>query len=264
MTTELVVTKTLIGQADDIAAAHERFTAHYVVGGRSALYTLLGEMLNVINCIEASSERNRLIKIIKDRLRDKFGIKTQKNTSDLAVLVRYMTRADRKTVHVYTRVIEAAKKSGIQPGQLPSFIEGAGGIERIRALGADGAEDTLDMSERIALTEEYLSCRTELPLAHFDANELLDLYGSKSSAFSYFVCTRTCSGQFYVLSPLPPTAEFERIATRHLSTLVCEDINRAREGIANLRRRANEEIRRRRENERDGPSPSAEQQISNV
>ncbi len=264
MEKSLVVTKTLVGKADEIAAAHEHFTTHYVVGGRMALYKLLGDMLSVINTVEASVERPKVMETLKKRLRDEFGIKTQKNTSDIALLVRYMTRADRKTVHVYTRAIEAAKEKGVLPEQLPSFIEGAGGVERIRALGAEGEENEADMAERIALTEEYLSCRTELPLAYFDANKPLDLYGSKTSAFSYFVCTRTCTGKFYVLSPLPPTAEFERIATRHLSTLVCEDMDRAREGIANLRRLANEEIRRRRENEMDGPSPSSDLTVANA
>ena len=57
MSVELQISKTLIGQADDIAAAHEHFTTHYVVGGRMALYSLLGDMLALINSFEAAPDR---------------------------------------------------------------------------------------------------------------------------------------------------------------------------------------------------------------
>ena len=248
MTATLSTVKTLIAQADDIAAAHEQFNTQYVIGGRMALYTLIGDMLRVVNSFEAAVDRQDLLKIIKQRLRGEFGIKVQKNSGDIAVLVRYMTRADRKTAHVYTRVIEAAKLNAVTPEQLPTFIEGAGGVERIRALGANTTESVAedDAAERVSLTEEYLSCRAELPLASFEATEFLDKFSSNSAAYAYFACTRKGDGRFHVLSPMPATAEFERIAIRHLSELVCRDMAAARQGVASLRRRANDVIKARR------------------
>ena len=46
--TKLVVTKSLIAQADEVASAHEQFNLHYVVGGRAALYQLLGRMFALV------------------------------------------------------------------------------------------------------------------------------------------------------------------------------------------------------------------------
>lgn len=244
MSQDILVTKTLIGQADDLAAAHEHFTEQYVTAGRMALYELLGQMLVLINNFELAIDREDLMAKIKYRLRTEFGIKTQKNSSDIAVLIRYMTRTDRKTAHVYTRVIESAKASGVTPAQLPSFIEDSGGVERIRSLAASGQlcvnED--DTAERDAITKEYLSCRSELPLASFEATEFLDQFGSPDTAYAYFVCSRKGDGKFHVLSPLPSTARFEKLAIDHLSEFVCKDKAAAIEGVARLRRLTNEAI----------------------
>ena len=246
MSNTLIISKTLIGWADEVASAHEQFTAQYVIGGRIALYNLLGEMMSVIDRFESSGDRDELLSIIKRKLRSDFGIKTQKNSSNASVLIRYMTRTDRKTAHVYSRVIESARASGVKPYELPSFIEGAGGIERVRTLGEEEPTSAQDENlEKIMLTEEFLSCRSELPIASFDANELLEIQSTKGAVFSYFVCARKCDGKFHVLSPLPRTAEFERLATRHLSQLVCEDWDRAKAGVAALRKKADEVIKAR-------------------
>jgi len=266
MKENLVVTKTLIGQADEIAAAHEHFTTHYVVGGRMALYSLLGEMLALINDFESAIDREDLLVNIKRRLRTEFGIKTQKNSSDIAVLIRYMTRADRKTAHVYTRVIEAAKANNIAPEQLPSFIEGAGGVERIRALSAslDSSDACVSSEEKIALAEEYLSCRAELPLASFEATEYLDQFGSNSAAYEYFVCTRKRDGRYHIMSRLPATAEFERIAIKQLADMVCADMERARTGVMTMRQRADEVILQRREKDSQDPQRVIKSSVSAI
>lgn len=236
MEKSLVVTKTLIGQADEIAAAHEHFTTHYVVGGRMALYSLLGQMLALINAFESAIDREDLLAKVKYRLRSEFGIKTQKNSSDISVLIRYMTRADRKTTHVYARTIEAAKANGITPAQLPAFIEGAGGVERIRALASTDhtRADIKDCAEnRMALTKEYLRCKSALPLASFEMVESEKDLGSNEAAYAYFIGTRTEDGRYQILSRLPATEEFEQLALNSLSVLVCNDLEHALNGITN-------------------------------
>ncbi len=236
MEKSLVVTKTLIGQADEIAAAHEHFTTHYVVGGRMALYSLLGQMLALINAFESAIDREDLLAKVKYRLRSEFGIKTQKNSSDISVLIRYMTRADRKTTHVYARTIEAAKANGITPEQLPAFIEGAGGMERIRALASTDhtRADIKDCAEnRMALTKEYLSCRSALPLASFEMAESDEDLGSAGAAYAYFIGTRTEDGRYQILSRLPATEELERLALKSLSVLACNDLEQVLVGMLN-------------------------------
>ena len=41
---QLAITKSFIGQADDLALDHELFNERYIVAGRIALYDLLGKI----------------------------------------------------------------------------------------------------------------------------------------------------------------------------------------------------------------------------
>ena len=131
----LVVTKSLIGQAEDLAAEHEAFNTNYVIGGRKALYSLLGKIAVLVDQFDAAVDKADLIKIVRKNLQEQYGIKTQDNTSDITVLVRYITRAERKTAHVYARAIETARANQIAPAQFTEYLEQAGGIEQIRAIG---------------------------------------------------------------------------------------------------------------------------------
>lgn len=136
-TGNLVVTKTLIGQAEDLAAEHEAFNTSYVIGGRKALYSLLGKIAVLVERFDTAVDKDDLIKIVRKNLQEQFGIKTQENTSDVTVLVRYITRADRKTAHVYARAIETARANQIAPVNVAGYLEQQGGIEQIRSIVVD-------------------------------------------------------------------------------------------------------------------------------
>jgi hypothetical protein len=246
--TKLVVTKSLIAQADEVASAHEQFNLQYVVGGRAALYQLLGRMLSLVQQFESAPDRKELISKIRHQLRSEYGIKTQANSSDTTVLVRYMTRTDRKTAHVYARAIESARANSISVDQLPSYIEQAGGLEQIRADGAmaESPEDQSAQAERIELAEEYLRCRAEVPIQSFEAHRLFDNFDDHGAVYSYFVCARKGDGKYHVLSRIPAPRDFERLVVRNFSELIGENLADAKELVSRLRMNANEVIRARR------------------
>ena len=69
---ELVVTKTIIGQADDLALEHEDFNDRYIVTGRLALYELIGKIYALFGQLESSIDKEEQIKMLKDLLFKKF------------------------------------------------------------------------------------------------------------------------------------------------------------------------------------------------
>lgn len=233
----LTITVTPLAMAEQIAREHEEFTIKYVVGGRLALYDLLGKMLDTVQQFLAAPDRDQLIDKVRASLQQ-LGIKTQHNTSDIAVLVRYMTRTDRKTTHVYTRAIEAALENGVAIDGMRDFIDGQGGIEKIRASRAVDAEGNVSHSyspiDYEAIAEEYLSLKTYVPLGKFDAHPAFDAFRSNSAAFEYFVCTRRIDG-YHILTKLPPTAEFERVAIRYLAQTMASDPDGTAKGMSKLR-----------------------------
>ena len=85
---------------------------------------------------EASPDKEDLLFNIRYKLKEA-NIKVQENTSDVALLVKYITRADRKTAHVYTRAIETAMACHFKAAELPQAIIEAGGLEKMRLAGVD-------------------------------------------------------------------------------------------------------------------------------
>jgi hypothetical protein len=60
------------------------------------------------------------------------GVKVQKNTTTLTMLVRYVFSSDRKRAHGYAYVLMAALAEKVAAADLAAFIAKAGGIEEIK------------------------------------------------------------------------------------------------------------------------------------
>ena len=236
----LVVSRSLIAQADDLAAEHELFTEQYVIGGRKALYELLANIYILVDRFYQSIDKNDLIKIVRKNLQDQYGIKTQHNTSDITVLVRYITRADRKTAHVYARAIETARANQIAPAQFARYLEQAGGVERIRAHAvisnginhdvANNAEEMMD------LTRKYLDARSELPIKSFKLSNKAPAFKS-TAKLNYFACYER-NGRYYVLTQLPVDLKQETDLIKRLSESICENLSRARRNVGKFHTKA--------------------------
>jgi len=225
------IAKTLIGRADDLAFEHEKFHTNYVVAGRIALYELLGKIYTLSLELDRAMDKAEQVKIMRSVLIEKYGIRTQDNTHDLTVLVRYITRADRKTAHVYTRAIQSAKESGVKPENIVGFIEYHGGIERIRVATARYDEDLVD--KKIELTEKLLTVMTNSPIARFVPDKKWDSIGDQNYIYDFYISTKV-GNENCLIAKIPSSSEFERIAIKQLSKYVCEDMDFAQKKISEL------------------------------
>jgi hypothetical protein len=82
-------------------------------------------------------------KALRDGLTDKLkaaGVKVQKNTTTLTMLVRYVFNSDRKRAHGYAYVLTAAIADKIAAADLAGYIANAGGIEEIKRSMVKSAE----------------------------------------------------------------------------------------------------------------------------
>ena len=133
----LIVLNPLVSRAEDLAKEHEHIYKKYVVPGRLKLYGLLQKIMQLSEAIDASADKDQLINHMRIQLKNKHQIKTQDNSSAEAVLVRFVTRADRKSAHVYARSIETAKTNGVKSSDFVNYVKEKGGIERIREKGVE-------------------------------------------------------------------------------------------------------------------------------
>ena len=229
----LVVTKTLIGQAEDLAAEHEAFNTNYVIGGRKALYSLLGKIAALVEQFEAAVDKDELLELVRTQLQEQYGIKTQQNTSDITVLVRYITRADRKTAHVYARAIETARANQIAPAHFAGYLEQAGGVERIRANGVESVDNNVlkpGLQEKLDLTRKYLNARREFPIAtvRVSAKQAVNFGGASNS--NVLVCSEH-EGRYYVLAKLSADEALEKKLVEALAQQLPDDLKQVHKNV---------------------------------
>ena len=208
------ITKSFISQADDLAEEHEQFNATYIVGGRLALYDLLAKIFTLYQQLNSAADKKDLISNMKHKLVHGYKIRVQSNSSDAAVLVRYITRADRKTAHVYARVIESAVNNQISVEQFKDYVQECGGVENMRSLGVDPATKAKqEESEQFKydLGWRYCLAREELPFASFDSS--IDFSNREDVSYEYFACIKR-KGKRYVIANIPADLAFNNRAVQ--------------------------------------------------
>ena len=263
-TTNLIVTKTLMAQAIELAEEHNEFHTNYVIGGRKALYEMLANIMRFTIEVNASLERDELISSIRHELQTQYNIKTQANSSSTAILVKYITRADRKTTHVYARAIDTAIASNIKAEDFVQFAEVEGGIEQIRAIGVDAevkekAETVAN--EKLALAEEYLIAREEIPFEVLESK--LNRMDSKCR-YEYLMCVNTGTA-LRVVMKVPADEAFEERAMKLIGDFAFKDWEKdsvaGRKFIeaANIKRAERLAEERGARNERERAKKEAEQ-----
>jgi hypothetical protein len=100
---------------------------------RQVTYDLLVEILAYVEELDKRGDIGDVLTTMKTQLWKNWKIKTQENTSDLGVIVKYITRTKRKNAHMYARVLEEARKHKANSGNLLLYIEQRGGINKIVA-----------------------------------------------------------------------------------------------------------------------------------
>ena len=133
------INHTIITHADLLAERHEDYVNEFVTRANTELYCILAEIKLLHEKLVASPNQQKLIKQMRNILKEKYGLKTQANTKTTALVVKYVTRASRKTAHVYGRVLDIAIAKGIDSAGLVDFIKASGGIDKIR-VAVDSAE----------------------------------------------------------------------------------------------------------------------------
>lgn len=209
----------LIAEADEVANEHVNYHEQYVITANNFLYKLLASMLQVCLDVETSGQATSVVKEMRGKLKSDYGIKTQANSRTSSIVVRYIVRSNRKTAHVYGRVIEVAMANNITPEQLPEFISDRGGIEEIR-LSVVSAEEKKLNADKWANARSALSAvlyqREPIGKVVMNTNTLFPV--ASDVEFSYLICNKNPrSGEIDVLGALYPSADLE---TRALELLI--------------------------------------------
>jgi hypothetical protein len=123
------INQQIVTKLDVMKLENEHFETTELNRSNKTLYSLLGQVYEVFNSVDKKDKEtsDHLKSILKER-----GVKVQKNTPFLTVLIRYVINSDRSKSYNYNRVISSAIQKNISPEDLPSHIEKMGGIEECK------------------------------------------------------------------------------------------------------------------------------------
>lgn len=155
-TKQKAVLADVLAQVDTLNTRHDLYVEQFVTRANDELYAMLADIMRVREDIAASGCEEYLVKSLRKSLRERWDIKTQKNTSVTALVVRYITRGNRQLVHNDAGVIDRATAAGVTSDKLVDYIRQQGSIDAIRKKTAD-TEQRKQQSQHAKLMQSGLA-----------------------------------------------------------------------------------------------------------
>lgn len=129
-----------VQQLDALATKREKWENGEFKKANEGLYALLADTLALYlnNCDKsaaADTQGKKNVKGLREELAERLkneGVKVQKNSATLGMLVRFVFKSDRKRAHGYSQVLGAALQDEVKPSELADYIKAAGGVEEIK------------------------------------------------------------------------------------------------------------------------------------
>jgi hypothetical protein len=210
-----VVIGQVLSEGDLLAQKQADFNENYIVKANDVLYGLLADIMAFGDMVLTSPHKQGILSQMRTVLSKEHKIKTQKNSPDVLIIVKFVVRTNRKNAHVYARVLDLAYKSDVMPNELPDFIREHGGIDRIRESNVN-----LEASAKKKVKDEWglkfikalLNVKADAPIAQFTIpqewrSRVHDSMGAGS--FLYPICVNSLGG-YKVVGVVPMDFDFEK------------------------------------------------------
>jgi hypothetical protein len=212
--TKVDINYAIITHADLLAKRHQDYVCEFVTRANGELYVILAEILKLHEMLTASAKQEQLIKQMRRKLKDSFNIKTQTNTKTTALVVKYVTRASRKTAHVYGKVLDIAIADGITSDHLVEYIKGKGGIDKVRkvVVSAETAREQAQGQKALETAlKKHLAMSTQPIATVVSPNKPFARFPCASDvAFHHLLCNFNLkTNQFEIVAAMYPNSTFE-------------------------------------------------------
>lgn len=176
------------------------------------LYGLLADTLELFQASEDTADNTEVKahgKEYMSKLRAELttrlgtlGVKVQKNSSTLTMLVRYVFKSDRKRAHGYSQVLGAAIQDGIKPSDLANYIANAGGVEEIKRRMVLSA-DALAKREQVANATNSVKAEVELAAL----NPIASVQLATEGEYAVLLAKPSADGFVNIIGVLPEVNE---------------------------------------------------------
>ncbi len=223
-------TRQVLIEGDQIADQEATFHKRFVLKANAELYKLLQIIMAYAEKILARKDSKNIVASMRHSLKYSHRINTQANTPELSIIVRFVTRTNRKNACVYARVIKKAIADGVKSSDLIAYIEKHKGIDKIRSKAVANAssqpkvlseQDIKDTKFLVDFGTTFLSKLVESGTT-LGTLELQKKYystirdASSFSNYTYFACDYV-DGKYVVVDVVPVDPDFEPVILERIS-----------------------------------------------
>jgi hypothetical protein len=107
---------------------HASYVDEFVTRGNQALYAVLAKIYALAVQINHSDNKDSILKSLRNVMSLQKKIKTQKNSSALTMIVRWVVGGSRQLAHTYSKALDAAYKDNIAAEELAAYFTKQGGL----------------------------------------------------------------------------------------------------------------------------------------
>lgn len=119
---------TILETVRQLESEHVSYNDQFITRGNQALYAILAKVYALAIQITHSDNCESILKKLRSALSLQKNIKTQKNSSAMTMIVRWVVGGSRQTAHTYSKALDAAYKDNIAAQDLAEYINKCGGI----------------------------------------------------------------------------------------------------------------------------------------
>lgn len=154
--TKLKAIEKVLEEGDALVVEYVAFNTDLKERGKAVLDDLLTKIYAFALKIDASPDKDQIIKALSKRINDSTGsmkkVVTAK-TPYMTVIVKYVVRTDRQSAHNYSRALRAAMEDQVAVGDLIAYFDGKGGIMKTTISGTQKSANAAEIKKADDLIE---------------------------------------------------------------------------------------------------------------
>jgi len=237
-----------LNESSELYKAGERYEVEVVQRGHRALYELLASIYDLALRIEENEYKDKILEAVRKELKDNHNITMKASSTPIAVMVKYVVRADKVTASRYNKVLSVALQENLTPAELPDYITRRGGVSQIQDIeSVELAKKSGDKTskERTALIREFftlvgLSSKSEVSFSgdvipHTEPKE--GETEAEEGTFCVFVAHHVTGDKYKIVSANDLGKSYEDSLIKFLGKAMPSNLSVLEHGIRNYKKR---------------------------
>lgn len=186
----------IVNAAKMLENEHASYVDEFVTRGNQALYAVLAKIYSLAVQINLSDNKDSIIKSLRNVMSLQKKIKTQKNSTALTLLVRWVVGGSRQLAHTYSKALDAAYKDNIAADELALYFTQHGGLNKV--CKQDSKNEVVKSDEKLIHFDQFVR-NADVNHRGYKNTKIVwteAVYGAVTSDFSIVLAHNNGGGHF--------------------------------------------------------------------